>query len=64
MGGGFPVLQLLQGELGERFKTTTADIKVEGKTTGHRRGNMGYDGPRATCTISGSEGGGYGTADN
>ena len=64
MGGGFPVLQLLQGELGERYKTTTTDIKVKGKATGHRHGNMGHDGSRATCAISGSEGSGYGTADN
>jgi hypothetical protein len=27
VGGGFPVLQLLQGELGERFKATTTDIR-------------------------------------
>ena len=64
MGGGFPVLKLLQGKLGERFKATITDFKVEGKATGYRRGNLGHSGPRATCAISGSKGSGYGAAAN
>ena len=65
MGGGFPVLQLLQGELGERSEAATTDIsQVEGKATGYRRGNMVHDGSRATYAISGSERSGYGATAN
>lgn len=65
MGGGFPVLQLLQREFGECFEATAADIsQVEGKATSHRRGNMVRNGSRATRAISGSEGSGYGAAAN
>ena len=65
MGGGFPVLQLIPGELGECFKATTTDIdQIEGKATGYRRRNMVHCGARATCAISGSEGGRYGAGVN
>lgn len=65
MGGGFPILQLLQRKLRKCSDTTaTGIIQVKRKATSYRRRNMVHSRSGTASTIPGSEGRGYGVATN